>query len=113
VDEEPEKAAVRLVGGRGVRLAEASGQDGRHDGRPLDDDGPLEQCYELKKNIFAEKWIFKKLSIFFRKSEASFLNGFLRLRGKLAPTHRWHSAELGPTRELAPMLVLKNWPQGS
>jgi hypothetical protein len=44
--------------------------------------------------------------------EASFLNGFSRLRGKLEPTQRWHSAELAPTRELAHTLVLKNCPLG-
>jgi hypothetical protein len=43
--------------------------------------------------------------------EASFLNGFLCLRGELAPTQWWHLAELAPMRELAPTLVLKNWPQ--
>jgi hypothetical protein len=43
--------------------------------------------------------------------EASFLNGFLRLRAELAPTQRWHLAELAPMRELAPTLVLKNFPQ--
>jgi hypothetical protein len=42
--------------------------------------------------------------------KASFLNGFLRLCGKLAPLQRWHLAELAPTRKLAPMLVLKNCP---
>jgi hypothetical protein len=46
-------------------------------------------------------------------TEASFLNGFLHLRGELAPTQRWHSAELVPMRKLAPMLVLKNCPQAS
>jgi hypothetical protein len=44
--------------------------------------------------------------------EASFLKERLRLRGKLAPTQQWHSAQLAPTQKLAPMLVLKNWPQG-
>jgi hypothetical protein len=44
---------------------------------------------------------------------ASFLKERSRLRGKLAPTQWWHLAELAPTCELGPTLVLKNWPQGS
>jgi hypothetical protein len=42
--------------------------------------------------------------------EASFLNGFLRLRSELTPTQQWHSTELVPTSELASTLVLKNCP---
>jgi hypothetical protein len=34
--------------------------------------------------------------------EASFLKVSLRLHGKLAPTQRWHLAELAPTGKLAP-----------
>jgi hypothetical protein len=46
-------------------------------------------------------------------SRGQFLNGFSRLHGKLAPTQLWHLAELAPTRELVPTLVLKNCPRGA
>jgi hypothetical protein len=36
----------------------------------------------------------------------------LRLHGELAPTQRWHSAELAPTRELTPTRVLKKLTSG-
>jgi hypothetical protein len=42
-----------------------------------------------------------------KEYEASFLKEYSRLRSKLAPTQRWHSAQLAPMRELAPMLVFK------
>jgi hypothetical protein len=51
-----------------------------------------------------------------KQPEASFLKERLRLRGKLAPTQWWHSAQLVPMRELAPAqklapaLFKKNWP---
>jgi hypothetical protein len=44
--------------------------------------------------------------------EGSFLNGFSRLREKLAPTPVLDLAFLAPTRELGPMEVLKNCPLG-
>jgi hypothetical protein len=45
-----------------------------------------------------------------QKAEGSFLNGFSRLRQKLAPTPVLDLAFLAPTRELAPTEVLKNCP---
>jgi hypothetical protein len=44
--------------------------------------------------------------------EGSFLNGFLRLREKLAPTPVLDLALLAPTRKKTPPEVLKNYPQG-
>jgi hypothetical protein len=67
------------------------------------------QCTKSEKRQF----MYVHETKFTQDPEASFLNGFLRLRGELVPMQRWHSAELVPTRKLAPMLVLKNSPQKS